>query len=138
MPFASPLGQIAVAASADINPCRFISYTAVNTATQTAAGGRPIGISAEFTEREPNDLIATTPWGVHATTGKPVSYYIPGQICNLELGGTVLAAGIIMPSTAGVGIAATGASYFESAMAISGGGSGERIPVLVLQPVFRA
>lgn len=136
--FNSPLGAIPLKASADVNPCRFIAFTAENVGTQCAADADAVGVSAEFTEREPNDIIATTPWGVHATTGKPISYYVPGQICNLELGGTVSATNLIKASTAGVGIAVTGTAYYVLARAITSGVSGEKIPVLLLSSYYKA
>ncbi len=137
--FASPMSQINVAASADINPCRFIDLTAENVATQSTADGNAIGVSWQGTQRPPNDIIATTPWGVVATVGNPVSYYVPGQICNLELGtGGITASQLIKSGTAGVGVLATSTAYYVLARAIRTGLVGELVPVLILSPYYKA
>ena len=136
--FAGGWATIPLKASADVNPCRFISQTAENVGTQTAADADAVGISAEFTEREPNDLIATTPWGVHATTGNSITYHVPGQICNLDIAGSVSAGNLIKATTAGKGIAVTGTAYYVLARALTGGSTGDRIPVQIIPSYYKA
>ena len=117
-------------AGGDILPSRFIKISADYTAVAATTGSDLcFGISHDSTKAAPADGLASDK---HAEDGDHVSYYKLGDSCLLELGGTVAAGGLIEPSTAGVGVAATGAGDLAGAVALEGGVSGELIRVQIL------
>ncbi len=124
-----------LSAAQALPPCRFIYISAENTADLTPAGYSSIGVTQEFTQNVPNDGDFATATAA-AATGKPVPYHPIGTVCDLELGGTVVAGGKVMAdgttTGAGKGLAHATTGKLANAIALRGGDSGEKIPVYLI------
>lgn len=120
-------------ASGTIRPCRFIKISGNDDCAECDANDRPIGITYQDGKYPPlNDLVTTNN---HAEDNDPVRSYGIGDICLLELGGTVTA-GDRLKSDAdgkGVAIATTGTTIQQfGAVALEGGSSGEKRRVQIV------
>ena len=120
-------------AGGNINPARFIigDTTANNTALQSGANGKTIGISQDGAKDPPG----TGGSSLAAAAGEMLSHFTIGQICRLEAAGAITAFDELESDTNGKGtpVAATAASirYIGAIALEAAGGAGELIQVLV-------
>jgi hypothetical protein len=122
-------------AGGDIHPCRFlkVSTAADFTALEAGANEQIIGISGEGSNYPPlSDLTVSDH---HAVAGQPVDVHGDGDVCLLELGGTVARGDRLKADSAGKGvvIASTGTTIQQiGAVALQSGVSSEKIRVQVM------
>lgn len=117
-------------AGGDIYPCRFVkpSTTAAGKClAATGATDRILGVSGRGTRR--NEYVDTS--GKHAASGEPAEVFCEGEECFLELSGTVTLGDLLKSDTAGQGLTASADTNWTGAVALSGGSSGDIIPVRV-------
>lgn len=121
-------------ASGTIIVSRFVAISGDHTVAAAGAGDVPIGISQAGGRYAPIPTVTDSPPNA-AISGEHLQVHMPGAAgVLLELGGTVTAGQKLKPSTAGVGIPVAGTDKLEEdygAIALRGGASGEKIPVLV-------
>lgn len=126
MPSATGFGY---AAGGNILPARFVMHsTAADwTVLEATSGALTCGVSPRSTHTAP---LSGLDDGYAAVSGESVRIFVEGEVCGLELGGTVTAGERLKATTNGKGIAATaGATY--GAVALQAGVSGEIIEVRV-------
>lgn len=119
-----------------IRPCRVVkAYASADYAVQEASTNEfGIGISMEATEEAPIPGASTNAATGLTTAPLPVGVHGPGELCKLELGGTVSAGDLIKSDASGKGVVAllTGTTIQNIvARALQGGDSGDKIDVVV-------
>ncbi len=116
-------------AGGDIHPSRFVTKSAAGVVVEGAATDDPFGISQPGIRTAP--LEQYTNDGLAAKNLENLGVYLEGQVCLLELVGTVTIDQYIKPSTNGKGVAATANLEKTGAKALETGSSGDFIRVLV-------
>jgi hypothetical protein len=122
----------------NVAPSRFVKEDSSTTAGFVLAAGAtdtPFGISQEGVMFPPMGGLDNGFAGIQ--NGPPISVYINGSECWLELGGTVSYGDFLKPSTNGVGVTASSDGDIYGAMAEESGVSGNLIRVRVVSPSFR-
>lgn len=112
----------------NIYPCRIVKLatTADGKVTQSGAGDASIGISQQGTRRSP--YIDSN--GYAASAGEPLFVHdLPGEECELDLGGTVTPGMYLKADSNGKGVNAGTDKDAYVAIAKQAGVSGERIKV---------
>lgn len=121
-------------ASGTIAVSRFVAISGDHTVAAAGSGDVPIGISQDGGRYAPIPTVTDSP-PVAAISGEQLQVHFPGAPgVLLELGDTVTAGQKLKPSTGGVGIPVAGTGSLEEdygAIAMRGGASGEKVPVLV-------
>lgn len=111
----------------DIHPCRFMKITDDFIVSQASSTGDTLFGIAHDSVNQPTAVITTNL--THASTGETVSYYKNGDVCLLEIGGTVNAGDVLTTDTTGRGVSSDGNS---GAIAIDSGVEGDRIFVQIV------
>lgn len=119
-------------ATGTIQPCRFISVNnaADSAVTASASGDLPIGVSAEYAHDAPFGSTNNT---YAAASGQNVAFYGIGEICLLELTGTVAAGDYLKVDSAGTAITGTIQTDKIGAQALEAGVTGSFIRVYVMR-----
>ena len=121
-------------AQGDVRPSRFVKIDPDNDrgALESDANERVIGISMEGSREAPIPSVTTA---LAAQDGEQMHFYGQGEICLLELGGTVSSNDRLKSDADGKGvvIATTGTTIQHfGAVALRDGVSGDKIEVQVL------
>jgi hypothetical protein len=126
--------QHGFSASENIRECRFVVISGNHTLAEGDANERTVGITYQSSKFPPlNDLVATN---YHAQSGDQCQIYGLGDVCLLQLGGTVTAGDLLKSDNDGQGVAiATSGTTIQQigARALEGGSSGERRLVQIVQ-----
>jgi hypothetical protein len=122
-------------ANGDINPCRFVkidvTYTTAPRVIQNAADSTiSIGISQQGTKVAPTDGAST----LAASVDQQLEVHIIGDMCMLQLGGTVVVGDSLTSDADGKGVVQNAAADNVGAIALSSGVLDEKIFVLVTSP----
>jgi len=121
-------------AGGNISPSRFVKWDLSGggdfTVIQATDNTKIAGISMEGTREAPIPSVSTA---YAAQSGESFKVYGDGEICLLELGGTVVAGDDLSSDANGKGTAITGGTSTQEigATALEGGASGELILVQV-------
>lgn len=119
-------------AAGQIFPSRFVKLATTgldSQVLQAGDGNATLGISQEWMHDAP---IPSETTGDAAASGEAIRVYGTGDVCLLELGGTVVtSAPHIKSDTNGKGVAATLGTDNVSAIALEQGVSGEKIRVYI-------
>lgn len=118
-------------AATQIMPSRFVklSVTHDSKIDQAGAGDFPIGVSAEWAKDAP---IPSETTGDAAASGESIAVYGVGDICKLELGGTVQVGSAVKSDANGKGVAGTLGTDHCGGFALESGVSGGLIRLYVL------
>lgn len=141
MPFSVGFGPIPVVANGNVSPRRFVvPVTGAGNgqrAIQATGSTRPyLGISGDFTRYPPG---SPSDDGYCAVAGENLTYFAPGQSCNLDIGATdITDCGTPLKSDAngkGTPMLTTGTTAeWVGALPWRTGVAEETIPVYVLSP----
>lgn len=132
--------QVTYIANGNISPRRFLTTVTGNgnadkVVQASASTAILVGVSFDATRYPPGSPADD---GYLAIAGEQCPAHTAGHICNLDIGGTVSNAGVLLTSDAnGKGIAqapADGTTCYYGAMARQTGVSGDTIKVVVLAP----
>jgi hypothetical protein len=115
-------------AGGNISPCRFVkqSTTADNTVLQAGAGETVYGISQAGVRRTPYSSLDD---GYAAIAGEDLEVFGVGEVCNLELGGTVTRGDRVKSDANGKGVTSATNGDEYGAIALVSGVSGDLIQV---------
>lgn len=122
-------------AGGNINPARFVKFSADKTVVLCGAGEKPCGISAPWSRRLPAETdspLYGIDDGYTAISGENVTVYTSGdKDVVLELGGTVTYGQRVKSDASGAGVAASTDKDQYGAITPIGGASGELVYVNV-------
>jgi len=120
-------------AGGNIVPSRFVKWNLGedNTVIQATANAKIQGIAQEGSREAPIPSVSTV---YAAQDGEEIHVYGQGEVCLLELGGTVAAADDLKSDANGKGVVVTAGTTTQEvgAQALQSGVSGEKIRVQVL------
>lgn len=125
-----PADQSGYVAGGNIHAAAFVkkSTTADNTILEATAGSKTFGIITKATDRPPFPGLDTV---YAAQLGESVRVHLEGEVCDLQISGTVAADDFLKPTTNGYGITTTTDKDWYGAQAIRAGVSGDIIQVYV-------
>lgn len=118
-------------ANGNVPPARFVrtDTSGDNLVVVAAAGEQIFGISQPSTRRTPYSNLDD---GYAAIAGEDLDVFSVGEVCLLELGGTVSPGTRLKASTLGVGIAVASNNDEYGAIALVAGASGDLVMVQVM------
>lgn len=122
--------NISMMATGDIYPSRFVTPTAGGdrAVSQSTTGDLPIGISAEYAHYAPYGSSNST---LAASSAQSIAFYGIGEVCPLEIAGTVQTGDFLKSDTSGKGVVGTLQTDKIGARALEAGTSGSIIRVYV-------